>query len=62
MATPYRINIALYEGPLDLLLDLIRKQEMNYIKANGAKTLTANQAQQLNQLLDANAASLSTAR
>jgi segregation and condensation protein A len=29
MATPYRINIPLYEGPLDLLLDLIKKQEMN---------------------------------
>ena len=29
MATPYRINLAVYEGPLDLLLDLIRKQEMD---------------------------------
>jgi segregation and condensation protein A len=29
MATPYRINIPIYEGPLDLLLDLIRKQEMD---------------------------------
>lgn len=29
MASPYRINIPLYEGPLDLLLDLIKKQEMN---------------------------------
>jgi len=29
MATPYKINIPMYEGPLDLLLDLIRKQEMN---------------------------------
>jgi segregation and condensation protein A len=29
MATPYKINIPLYEGPLDLLLDLIKKQEMN---------------------------------
>jgi segregation and condensation protein A len=29
MATPYKINIAIYEGPLDLLLDLIRKQELN---------------------------------
>src|SRR6476660_155671 len=28
MATPYKINIPLYEGPLDLLLDLIKKQEM----------------------------------
>jgi len=29
MATPYKINIPLYEGPLDLLLDLIKKQEMS---------------------------------
>ena len=29
MATPYRINIPMYEGPLDLLLDLIKKQEMS---------------------------------
>src|SRR5580698_3066369 len=38
MATPgnkltrdaaYKVNIPLYEGPLDLLLDLIKKQEMN---------------------------------
>src|ERR1700687_3151846 len=29
MATPYKVNIPLYEGPLDLLLDLIKKQAMN---------------------------------
>src|SRR5256884_3288985 len=29
MSTPYKINIPMYEGPLDLLLDLIKKQEMN---------------------------------
>ncbi len=29
MSTPYRIHIPVYEGPLDLLLDLIKKQEMN---------------------------------
>jgi len=29
MATPYRINLPVYEGPLDLLLDLIRRQEMD---------------------------------
>ena len=29
MATPYKISFPLYEGPLDLLLDLIKKQEMN---------------------------------
>ena len=29
MASPYRVNLPSYEGPLDLLLDLIRKQEMD---------------------------------
>jgi segregation and condensation protein A len=29
VASPYRINLPMYEGPLDLLLDLIRKQEMD---------------------------------
>src|SRR6202044_1993489 len=29
MASPYRINLPMYEGPLYLLLDLIRKQEMD---------------------------------
>jgi segregation and condensation protein A len=29
MASPYRISLPAYEGPLDLLLDLIRKQEMD---------------------------------
>src|SRR5580765_4884773 len=29
MASPYKINIPMYEGPLDLLLDLIKKQEMS---------------------------------
>jgi segregation and condensation protein A len=29
MASPYRINVPAYEGPFDLLLDLIRKQEMD---------------------------------
>jgi segregation and condensation protein A len=29
MASPYRINLPVYEGPLDLLLDLIRKEEMD---------------------------------
>ena len=29
MATPYKIQLASYEGPLDLLLELIRKQEMD---------------------------------
>lgn len=29
MASPYRISLPAYEGPLDLLIDLIRKQEMD---------------------------------
>src|ERR1700691_152025 len=29
VASPYRINLPVYEGPLGLLLDLIRKQEMD---------------------------------
>ena len=29
MGTPYRIQLEMYEGPLDLLLDLIRKQEID---------------------------------
>src|ERR1700753_4522226 len=29
MASPYKITIPTYEAPLDLLLDLIKKQEMN---------------------------------
>ena len=29
MASPYKISIPIFEGPLDLLLDLIKRQEMN---------------------------------
>src|SRR5260370_2753243 len=29
MATPYKINVPMDEGPLDLVVDLIKKQEMN---------------------------------
>src|ERR1700674_4501154 len=29
MAAPYNIHLTGYDGPLDLLLDLIRKQEMD---------------------------------
>jgi segregation and condensation protein A len=29
VASPYRVNLPVYEGPMDLLLDLIRKQEMD---------------------------------
>jgi segregation and condensation protein A len=37
MASPYRINLPVYEGPLDLLLDLIRKQEMDIHNIHIAK-------------------------
>ena len=29
MEQPYSVRLETYEGPLDLLLDLIRKQEIN---------------------------------
>jgi len=29
MASPYKIHLDMYDGPLDLLLDLIKKQEMD---------------------------------
>jgi segregation and condensation protein A len=29
LATPYKIQLPIYEGPLDLLLDLIRRQEID---------------------------------
>ncbi|MBI1956606.1 MAG: segregation/condensation protein A, partial [Acidobacteria bacterium] len=29
MEQPYNVRLETYEGPLDLLLDLIRKQEIN---------------------------------
>ena len=29
MASPYRLHLEFYEGPLDLLLDLIKKQEID---------------------------------
>src|SRR5687768_12778505 len=29
MASPYNVHIDAYEGPLDLLLDLVRKQQMD---------------------------------
>ena len=38
----------------------IRQQVLDNIKLNGAVTLTTNQVQQLNQMLDSNATSLST--
>jgi segregation and condensation protein A len=49
MASPYRINIPLYEGPLDLLLDLIKKQEMNIHDIQIAK-ITSQYLDYLHQL------------
>src|SRR5579864_862596 len=49
MATPYRINLPVYEGPLDLLLDLIRKQEIDISNIPIAK-LTEQYLDYLHQL------------
>ncbi len=49
MASPYRINIPLFEGPLDLLLDLIKKQEMNIHDIQIAK-ITSQYLDYLHQL------------
>jgi segregation and condensation protein A len=49
MATPYKINIPMYEGPLDLLLDLIKKQEMNIHDIQIAK-ITSQYLEYLHQL------------
>jgi segregation and condensation protein A len=49
MASPYRINIPLYEGPLDLLLDLIKKQEMNIHEIQISK-ITSQYLDYLHQL------------
>jgi len=49
MASPYHINIPLYEGPLDLLLDLIKKQEMNIHDIQIAK-ITSQYLDYLHQL------------
>jgi segregation and condensation protein A len=49
MATPYKINIPMYEGPLDLLLDLIKKQEMNIHDIQIAK-ITSQYLDYLHQL------------
>src|ERR1700724_2553290 len=49
MATPYKINIPLYEGPLDLLLDLIKKHEMNIHDIQISK-ITAQYLEYLNKL------------
>jgi segregation and condensation protein A len=49
MTSPYRINIPLYEGPLDLLLDLIKKQEMSIHDIQIAK-ITSQYLDYLHQL------------
>jgi segregation and condensation protein A len=49
VASPYRINLPVYEGPLDLLLDLIRKQEIDISNIPIAK-LTEQYLDYLHQL------------
>ncbi len=53
MATPYKITIPMYEGPLDLLLDLIRKQEMNIHDIQIAK-ITSQYLEYLHKLEELN--------
>jgi segregation and condensation protein A len=53
MASPYKINIPLYEGPLDLLLDLIKKQEMNIHDIQIAK-ITSQYLEYLHKLEELN--------
>jgi segregation and condensation protein A len=53
MATPYKINIPMYEGPLDLLLDLIKKQEMSIHDIQIAK-ITSQYLEYLHKLEDLN--------
>src|SRR3984957_16631411 len=42
MASPYKITIPTNEGPLDLLLDLIKKQEMNIQNIQISKITSQN--------------------
>ena len=51
MATPYKIHIDAYDGPLDLLLDLIRKQEMDIHNIPIAK-ITGQYLEYLHKLED----------
>jgi len=53
MASPYRIQIPIFEGPLDLLLDLIKKQEMNIHDIAIAK-ITSQYLDYLHQLENLN--------
>src|SRR5258708_8351006 len=49
MATPYKINIPMYEGPLDLLVDLIKEQKMNIHEIQISK-ITAQYLEYLHKL------------
>lgn len=53
MASPYKIHIAVYEGPLDLLLDLIKKQEINIHDIPIAK-ITAQYLEYIHKLEELN--------
>jgi segregation and condensation protein A len=53
MASPYKIQIAMYEGPLDLLLDLIKKQEINIHDIPIAK-ITAQYLEYIHKLEELN--------
>ena len=53
MASPYKINIPMYEGPLDLLLDLIKKQEMSIHDIQISK-ITSQYLDYLHQLEELN--------
>jgi segregation and condensation protein A len=50
---PYKVQIPLYEGPLDLLLDLIKKQEMN-IHDIQISLITAQYLEYLHELEELN--------
>src|ERR1700751_2991011 len=53
MVTPYKIKIPFYEGPLDLLLDLIKKQEMSIHDIQIAK-ITSQYLEYLHKLEELN--------
>src|SRR5260221_1909156 len=53
MATPYKITIVMYEGQLDVLLDLLRKQEMNIHAIQIAK-ITSQYLEYLHKLEELN--------
>src|ERR1700716_759464 len=53
MATPYKINIPLYEGPLHRLHDLIKQQEMN-IHDNQIAKITSQYLEYLHKLEELN--------